>query len=144
MMVDMTAKQPWLDLLRQIPFFADCTYEELQRIDSLFSEAEVEPGHVLVREGGAGRQFVVIRAGQARVTRDGKELNVLGPGSFVGEVALLHATPRNATVTALTPMSIYVANAGEFSALLSESPTIAAKIRGADGERQSVLDGGRA
>jgi CRP-like cAMP-binding protein len=139
----MASKHPWLDLLRQVPLFSGCTDAELERIDSLFSEAEIEPGHVLVREGGAGRQFVVIRAGQASVSRHGVELNVLGPGDFVGELALLEDVPRNATVTAMTPMSVYVANAGEFSALLVESPTLAARIRSAAGERKVVPNGAR-
>jgi CRP-like cAMP-binding protein len=136
----MAPKHPWLDVLRAVPLFAECTDDELERIDSLFSEAEVGVGHVLVREGSVGRQFIVIVNGQAKVVRDGAEVNVLGPGDFVGEMALLHHTPRGATVMADTPMKLYVANAGEFGALLGESPTIAAKIRRADEERQVSPD----
>jgi CRP/FNR family cyclic AMP-dependent transcriptional regulator len=134
--VAMAPKHPWLDVLRAVPLFAPCTDEELERIDSLFSEAEVAEGHVLVREGTVGRQFIVIIEGQARVDRDGVEVNTLGPGDFVGEMSLLHNAPRGATVLADTKMKLYVANAGEFAALLTESPTIAAKIRRADEERQ--------
>ena len=132
----MAPKHPWLDVLRAVPLFAQCTDDELERIDSLFSEAEVTEGHVLVREGTVGRQFIVIIEGQARVERDGVEINTLGPGDFVGEMSLLHNAPRGATVVAGTRMKIYVANAGEFAALLAESPTIGTKIRRADEERQ--------
>lgn len=138
--VGMASKHPWLDVLRAVPLFAECTEDELERIDPLFSEADVGVGHVLVREGSIGRQFIVIVHGQAKVVRDGAEVNMLGPGDFVGEMALLHNTPRGATVVADTPMKLYVANAGEFAALLGESPTIAAKIRRADEERQVSSD----
>ena len=132
----MASKHPWLDVLRAVPLFSECHDEELDHIDALFSEAEIEEGHVLVREGSVGRQFIVIISGQARVVRDGVEVNTLGPGDFVGEMSLLHNSPRGATVVAATPMTLYVANAGEFAALLAESPAIAAKIRRADEERQ--------
>jgi len=132
----MKLRHPWLDVLRQVPLFAECTDEELDRIDALFAEAEVPPGHVLLREGSIGRQFVVILTGEASVTREGVEVNRLGPGDFLGEMALLHSTPRQATVTAMAPMTIYVATAGEFSALLVEAPSIARKIRRADEERR--------
>jgi CRP-like cAMP-binding protein len=138
--VGMAPRHPWLDVLRAVPLFAECTDDELERIDSLFSEAEVAAGHVLVREGSIGRQFIVIVSGRASVAREGVELNVLGPGDFVGEMALLHNTPRGATVTASTPMKLYVANAGEFAALLGEAPSISAKIRRADEERQVSRD----
>ena len=139
-MSTMAPKHPWLDVLRAVPLFSQCTDDELERIDSLFSEAEVAEDHVLVREGTVGRQFIVIIEGQARVVRDAVELTTLGPGDFVGEMSLLHNAPRGATVVADTRMRLYVANAGEFAALLEESPTIAAKIRRADDERQVSRD----
>jgi len=117
--------------LRALEAFAECTDEELKRIDSLLSETSISEGRVMMREGETGLEFIVILEGRATVTRSGSELATLGPGDFVGEMALLsdEIQPRSATVTAATPMRVYVMNAGEFSALLNEVPTMREKIQ---------------
>ncbi|MCI0407967.1 MAG: cyclic nucleotide-binding domain-containing protein [Acidobacteria bacterium] len=40
------------------------------------------------------------------MTREGKPVAELGPGDFVGELSLLDPGPRDATVTALTPVTV--------------------------------------
>jgi CRP-like cAMP-binding protein len=70
----------------------------------------------------------VIADGKAEVVIDDDPIGVVGPGECVGEMALLDRGPRTATVTAQTPMSVYVVSTGEFQALLEVSPIIARKI----------------
>ncbi len=45
----------------------------------------------------------MIETGEVEVTREGKHLSTLGPGNFLGEIALLRDVPRTATVTAMKP-----------------------------------------
>lgn len=65
-------------------------------------------GAVIVREGEAGDSLYLVTEGRVEVeTRDEGErivLGTLGPGDFFGEVSLLTARPRTATVTALTDL----------------------------------------
>ena len=58
---------------------------------------------MLCREGGTGRDCYVVIEGEAAVTIDGDDIDVVGPGGFFGEMALLDGGPRVATVTATTP-----------------------------------------
>ena len=85
-------------------------------------------GKVLASEGSAGSEFFVIVDGKARVTRRGKKIAELGPGSFFGELALLDRAPRNATIVAETPMEVLVLGQREFAALIDEVPGFAHKV----------------
>ena len=51
-----------------------------------------------VHEGVAGREFVIVVSGRVRVERKGRKVNELGPGDFLGEIALIDHGPRTATV----------------------------------------------
>lgn len=82
----------------------------------------IKAGKALVQEGGVARQFFVIEDGEAEVTRRGRVVAKLGPGDYVGELALLNPAPRNATVTAVTPMAAYALTPTEFETALREAP----------------------
>lgn len=58
-------------------------------------------GDALIREGEIGDEYLIVVAGEVEVTEDGRPLQRLGPGSGVGEIALLRRVPRTATVRAL-------------------------------------------
>ncbi len=124
--------------LRRAALFADCTRDELRRVASAVTEARVEPGQVILREGGLGDQFVVVVDGTLGVSRAGVgPVAVLGPGDFLGEMALLNRTRRSATVTALTPATVYASTPGEFSTLM-DIPSIAQKVWAAAEERSRI------
>ena len=118
-----------IETLRTIPLVASCTAAELARIDRLGAQLDVREGRVLTREGGTGLECFVILAGTAEVRRAGEVVGVVGPGSVVGEIALLTGTRRSATVVALTPMLLLVLNASEFQQLAHVAPTIDAGLR---------------
>jgi CRP/FNR family transcriptional regulator, cyclic AMP receptor protein len=124
--------------LRSLELFAECTPEELDRLDSLVAKVAVEAGRVLVREGEPGFEFLIVADGELAVTRavhgSNEEIAVLRPGDFSGEIALLEGAPRSATVTALSPAVLYAANLREFWSLM-EVPSVAAKIRSAADRR---------
>ena len=58
----------------------------------------------------------------------GRELAVLGPGSIVGELALLCDVPAGATVRTLTPVVVYVGNQWEFRAMLEVAPRLDSRV----------------
>ena len=117
-----------LERLRDVSLFSACSKRELARIASLADELDVPEGRVLTRQGEPGREFFVIVAGKAKVSVRGKRTRTLGPGSSFGEMALFDQGPRSATVTALTEMHLLVLDSRSFSSLISEVPSVAAKI----------------
>ncbi|HEX6266289.1 MAG TPA: serine/threonine-protein kinase [Burkholderiales bacterium] len=63
-------------------------------------------GKAIVREDGAGASFFFLARGQAKVTRQGRLLNMIGEGECFGEMAFIRGgeEPRHATVEAMTDL----------------------------------------
>lgn len=133
----------WPYTLRELELFAGCNHAELNHIASVLSGVTIHAGEVLICEGNHDRQFAIIADGHAVVTHgkgaSKRELADVGSGSFVGEISLLDNVPRGATVTAVTPLSLYVCNEQEFRTLLASAPSVGAKIRRAACERRDLL-----
>src|ERR1700759_4035635 len=114
--------------LKRLPIFAACSTRDLEAVARLSTTLDIPKGKTLATEGTPGHEFVVIRAGTVKVTRDGHELAELGPGDYFGEISLLDGGPRTATVTAVTPVTIEVVERREFDALLERVPGLAHRI----------------
>jgi CRP-like cAMP-binding protein len=127
-----------IDLLRSVPGFADLSERQLARYAPLFDEVKVAAGVVLAREGEVGRELVVIVEGRATLERRGAASEVLGPGAFVGETAILGEVPHWSSVVTRTPMRLLVAGRESFRALGSDpdllrrvAATLATRLRAA-------------
>ena len=118
--------------LGRLELFEDCSRRELAKVDSLLTMVTIPAGHVLIREGRIGSEFLIIASGQADVTKASdygvSKVAELSDGEFVGEIALLQGVPRTATVTAKTDLTAYVSNAAEFREILRSAPAAAERI----------------
>jgi len=114
--------------LAEVPLFSACSRKELELLAKRTEQVHVPAGKVLVREGAAGAEFFVIINGTATVSRHGRTVATLDPGSFFGDLALLDRAPRNATVTAKTDMDLAVLGQREFAAMIDEVPGFAHKL----------------
>ena len=123
----MAARPKALDL-KSIWLFSSCTASELRKIRGSLDEVEVPAGKVLVEEGRVGLEFYLIVDGEATVTRNGKYVATLGPGSHFGELALLDRRPRSASVVSETAMDVLVLSQRQFNSLLQSVPTISRKL----------------
>jgi len=114
--------------LAEVPLFRACSSKARSTVARRAKERRVGAGEVVINEGETGNEFFVIMDGQAQVRRGGKKVATLGPGQFFGDLAVLDKAPRNATVTAETPMALLVLGQREFSALIEEVPGFAHKL----------------
>ena len=124
-----------IELLKKVPLFAGCTKSELRELATTADEIDLRDGHVLTKEGRPGREFFVLVAGTARVTRNGKQIADLGTGDWFGEIALLTDAPRTATVTATSPVDVLVITDRGFRRVVESMPSIALKVLACVGER---------
>ena len=122
------AKDAHLEHLASVPLFSACSRKELERIAPVSDEISVPAGRVLTAQGDLGQECFVVVEGTVTVDRNGTKLATLGPGSCVGELALLDNGPRTATVTAASPLTVLVIQRNAFRELLDQVPSIAIKL----------------
>jgi CRP-like cAMP-binding protein len=114
--------------LKGAPLFEGLSRKELAQLARVSEDLEVEPGTVLCEEGEIGHEFFVIVDGKVKITRKGRRVSVRGGGDFVGEIALIEDVPRTATVTAETPVRLFVLTRKDFRHLLDEQPSVERKV----------------
>jgi CRP-like cAMP-binding protein len=117
-----------LDSLARVPLFEGLTTGELESLAARTREVRVDTGSEVIRQGDTGTAFYVITAGALEIRIDGRAVNVLRTGSFLGELALLFGAPRNATAVALEPTTLLVMDKEDFTALLAEMPSVENKL----------------
>ena len=94
---------PGLELLRSVSLLSPLPEPTLDRLARALVRCEFAEGDVVMREGDHGDRFYVVESGGLTVSKDGRFVASLGPGDYVGEIALLRDLPRTATVTATAP-----------------------------------------
>jgi CRP-like cAMP-binding protein len=114
--------------LKRAPLFEGLSKKELTQLARVTEDLEIPAGQVLCREGDTGREFFVIVDGETDISSGGRRVAARGGGDFVGEIALLQNTERTATVTAKTPLRVFVLTREDFRQLVRENPTVERKV----------------
>jgi len=86
--------------LGAVSLFKGLSKKELQLVASLVKEQRYPKGTKIVEAGTPGHGLYILKTGGASVLRDGRTVAHLKPGDFFGEVAMLDAGARTATVQA--------------------------------------------
>ena len=115
--------------LAVIPLFADLPDADRATIASAALEVKVEPGETLAAQGQTGHALFAILSGTADVIADGAKRAVLRPGDVFGEIAVLAAGHRTASVVATSRMTLIVLFDDGVSVLERQSPEAAARLR---------------
>jgi MFS family permease len=119
-------------LLRGVQFLGVLPAYELERLARSAGWVTVTAGEDVVREGETGSVFYVVADGELEVrVRDEARASHLGRGDSFGEIALLRAVPRTATVTALAASRLLTLGSEDFLAAVTGSPSgesIAAEV----------------
>jgi CRP-like cAMP-binding protein len=121
--------------LHELDLFSALSKHELDEVARLVDEVDVPAGKVLGREGEIAYEFFVIEEGTASVELEGRHVVDLGPDQWFGEIGLLAADRRTATVTAKTPMRLAVIFGPRFRDLTRRLPDVGERIRAEIEER---------
>lgn len=89
---------------------------------------EIRSGKVLLKEGDVGNEMYVLIEGTAKIEYRGMFFAEIGPGDFVGELAVIDGSPRLATTTAVTDCRFVAINRARFEFLVAETPNFALEV----------------
>jgi voltage-gated potassium channel len=118
-----------IERLQRIPLFTGLPERSLRRIASCMSEFEASAGHVLIQSGTPGAGMFVIEEGTVVVESPRRRPVELGPGDFLGELALLTQDGlRTARVRATTGVRGLGLSRSDFDRILREEPRIAVRM----------------
>lgn len=121
------------DVLAATPLFAALAQDEAAALASLASERRVPREAAVVRRGEPGTSLLVLVNGRLRagsVSADGRELTMgtMGPGTVLGEIALLDGRPRSLDVTAMIDSTLLVVERRDFLPFLCARPDLMLRV----------------
>jgi len=92
--------------LRKVEMLAALSDTEFWELARASDWARIGPNQTIVNENAKGKSFYFIGKGQAKVTRQGRLLNMINEGECFGEMAYIRGgeVPRNATVDSVTEL----------------------------------------
>ena len=113
---------PLINILQNIPLFASLTEADRERLAGLLRRKSIEKQELLFRQGDEGTAFYIILQGRIKISISRRmekvTLAILGPGEFLGEMALLDGLPRSADAVAIEDSQLYVLNRKDFLSFL--------------------------
>jgi serine/threonine protein kinase len=103
--------------LRSLTFFKDFREQELWEVVRVTAWRKFLADQGVIREGDTGESFFIIAAGEAKVTKGGRLLNILRPGDCFGEMLYFSETNtrRSTSITSLSPMTVIEIKAADLS-----------------------------
>lgn len=127
------------ELLGKVPMFAGLAEIQFAAILPYLQQRSFPKAEKIITRGERGNSLFMIARGLVSVFAEGEgagsELGKLYAGDFFGEAALLHSTPRNATVVATTPCTLYELRHDDWQRLCAQHPEIAVAVAEVDQQR---------
>lgn len=118
----------------KVPLFAGLDAARIAQIARHLKPAFVPANQVLVRRGDPADAMYFVLSGEVAVDVAPEPVR-LGPGHFLGEIALLKESSRTATVTAMSDCQLLALGVADFRRLMAEHPDLKAAIAAVAEER---------
>ena len=133
-----------INFLWSLPLFQALPEPAMQRLASTIEAQEIPAGVILFRQGEPGDSLYVVRSGTLQVTvtlpsGEQLDLDTIGAGEVVGEMAVLYHRPRAATVRALTASSLLRLGSAALDDLFASSPCARTRLLDAASRRLPSL-----
>ncbi len=134
-----------VQVLKSIPMLAKLTLEQSIMLADRLKVADYRAGDIVFHMGEMGNTFYIIESGQVQVLAPEIEgllsrpashiLNNLEAGDFFGEIALLRAVPRTATIRCAANVRLLELSREDFDLIVKDYPSIAHNLAETSGYR---------
>lgn len=111
--------------LKKIDLFRRIRGDDLARIAEIAEEYSYDQGDLIFSEGDMGDALYLIVSGKVKIHKGDAQLAELGERQCFGEIAILDAEPRSASVTSLAPLLALRIKREDFGEIMQQKPEIA-------------------
>jgi CRP-like cAMP-binding protein/CheY-like chemotaxis protein len=116
-------------IIKQVPIFRMLGKESIDFIIERLKFKSYESDETICKIGDPGDTMYIIISGGVKIciySQDNEEQIVanLGPGDYVGEMALLTGEPRSASVITTEPSEMFLLHKNDFDVILEKFPSI--------------------
>lgn len=133
-----------VNVLKSIPMLSKLTLEQSIMLADRLKVISCKAGEIVFHMGEIGDTFYIVESGTVQVlapdihpdeSKQSLVINQLKAGDFFGEIALLRAVPRTATIRALTDVQLLALSREDFNDILEHYPSIADNLAETSGYR---------
>jgi CRP-like cAMP-binding protein/anti-anti-sigma regulatory factor len=119
--------------LDRVSILTGFTPKDVAAIEKHLRRVVYEAGRVIFREGESGKELFIVAKGTAsaylhQASGGDIRLATFAPGTVFGEIAILDAGPRSATIVTNDELVCYVLPDKEFELLSAQAPAVAIKL----------------
>ncbi|MDF1573825.1 MAG: cyclic nucleotide-binding domain-containing protein [Bacteroidales bacterium] len=115
-----TMEKP-VEMLRGLPWLAKLNEEVFQRVVDGFETRRFPEGAVLLKEEDPDNGMFVIVEGKVKIEIRGIQMDVVGAGSLIGEMAVLTGYPRSASIITVSPVTVVWLEPGTLKSIMKKS-----------------------
>ncbi|HEX5747456.1 MAG TPA: NAD-binding protein [Archangium sp.] len=131
---------PLAEMLRKVDFLTPLNDEQLASVARGADYLRKEAGELLFKKGDAGESFYVVVSGEVNLLAEGGRLvEVVKPGGFFGEIALLTGEPRATSARAATACELAAVGRDDFQGMVMANPTVALEMSRLLGQRLAKM-----
>jgi CRP/FNR family cyclic AMP-dependent transcriptional regulator len=110
--------------LKKVPLFKEISENYLIPLAKIVHSVRLKGGETLFHQGDRGDALYLIRFGSINVQVNGVEVNRMGAGEYLGEMALLDDTPRSASCIAIEDTELLKIKASDFETVVRSQPSV--------------------
>ncbi len=114
--------------VRQVPLFEELRDDFLMRLASVMEELDFPENHTIFHKGEEGESMYIVVSGRVKIHIGDRIIAEPGSGKCFGEMAIVDAEPRSASVTTLEPCECLLLTQQQLYEAIDEMPSIAVNL----------------
>lgn len=130
-------------LLEEVSLFYGLPKDSRQQLSGHLIQHVIEPQDILFAQGTTDASLFIVASGVLEITRETSErrhfLGRIGPGDYIGEISMLTGAPYAATVTTLTPCTVYELRKEHVASLLTSQPGLVSAFEASARRGQELI-----